>query len=352
MDTITINGRKIGKGSPVYIIAELSANHNQDISKAFRLIEAAKAAGADAVKIQTYTADTMTLDSDREYFRIKGTVWNGQKLYDLYRSAYTPWEWQGELKAASEKMGMDFFSTPFDATAVDFLEKIGVSFYKIASFELVDIPLLRKVAATGKPVIMSTGMAEPQEIQEALDALRSGGCPQVALLKCTSSYPAPPEDMNLRAIQALASKFNVPAGISDHSLQSSIAVAAVALGASIVEKHFTLSRGDKGPDSSFSAEPEEFKAMVDDIRTVEKALGTEWLGVTEREKVNRVFRRSLFAVKDIRKGEALTEDNVRSIRPAYGMHPRYMSEVIGKKAARDISAATPLSPELIENFIY
>jgi len=343
---ITINDRKVGKGHPVYIIAEMSANHNQDFDRAVKIIEAAKEAGADAVKLQTYRPDTITIDCDNEYFRIKGTIWEGKTLYELYGEAYTPWEWQPKLKQVADKLGLHLFSSPFDHTAVDFLEGMKVPAYKVASFEIVDLPLLRKIAATGKPIIMSTGMASLAEIDEAVQTVRNGT--QIALLKCTSAYPALPEEANLNTIPHLAQTFGVVAGISDHTLGNAVAVASVALGACIVEKHFTLSRKDPGPDSSFSMEPEQFKAMVKDIRTVEKALGKVSYGITEKQKSSRVFRRSLFAVKDIRKGEKFAEENVRSIRPGYGLSPKYFDDVVGKKATKDIVIGTPLSWDLIE----
>lgn len=343
-----INNRKIGHEYPVYVIAEMSANHNQSIEKAINIIEAASRAGADAVKTQTYTADTITLDCDNEYFRIKGTIWEGKNLYQLYREALTPWEWMPRLKKACNDLGMDFFSSPFDDTAVDFLEKMDVPAYKIASFEVVDIPLLKRVARTGKPIIMSTGMAALEEIDEALAVIKAEGNDQIALLKCTSAYPAPLEEMNLNTIPYFIKSYGVPVGLSDHTMGSVAAVAAVALGGCIVEKHLTISRNDPGPDSAFSTEPEEFKAMVDDIRAVEKALGKATYEVTEKQKENRVFRRSLFVVKDIKAGEALSKENVRSIRPGHGLHTRYLGQVLGKKAIKDIKKGEPLSWELFD----
>jgi N-acetylneuraminate synthase len=345
---IEINGRRVGHGYPVYIVAELSANHNQNFEQAVALIHAAKEAGADAVKLQTYTPDTLTIPSEKEYFRIGGgTLWNGRTLYDLYSEAYMPWEWQPKLKEIADDIGIDLFSTAFDATAVDFLEEMGVPVHKVASFEIVDIPLIEKMARTGKPLIISTGMATLGEIEEAVQAARRAGATQIALLKCTSAYPAPPEEMNLRTIPHLAEAFGVPVGLSDHTLGIAVPVAAVALGACIVEKHFTLSRDIPGPDSAFSLEPHEFKAMVEAIRTVEKALGKVHYGITEQEAKSRVFRRSLFVVKDMKAGEMFTEENVRSIRPGYGLHPRHLNDVLGRRAARDIKRGTPLSWELI-----
>jgi len=345
---IKINDRKVGKGHPVYIIAEMSANHNQNFNQAVKIIEAAKEAGADAVKLQTYTPDTITIDCDNQYFRIKGTMWGGKTLYELYSEAYTPWEWQPKLKKVADKLGLHLFSSPFDTTAIDFLESMDVPAYKVASFELVDLSLLRKIATTGKPIIMSIGMASLAEIEEAVLTVRHSGAKQIALLKCTSAYPAPPEEANLRTISHLAQTFGVVAGLSDHTLGSAVAVASVALGACIVEKHFTLSRNDPGPDSSFSMEPEEFKAMIEDIRTVEKALGKVSYEITENQKDSRVFRRSLFAVKDIRKGEKFTEENIRSIRPGDGLHTRYLDHVLGSNTSKDIKKGTPLALDMIK----
>ena len=345
---LEINGRCIGPGYSTYIIAEMSANHNQDFNQAVKIIEAAKEAGADAVKLQTYTPDTLTIDCDNEYYRIgKGTIWEGRNLYDLYSEAYMPWEWQPRLKEIAAEMGLDLFSTAYDGTAVDFLEDMNVPAYKIASFEIVDLPLIRRVAQTGKPIIMSTGMATLAEIDEAVRTARAAGCSQLALLKCTSAYPAPPEEMNLHTIPHMAEAFGVPVGLSDHTLGIAVPVAAVALGACMVEKHFTLSREIPGPDSAFSLEPHEFKAMVEAIRTVEKALGKVHYGVSEREARSRVFRRSLFVVKDVKAGEMFTEENVRSIRPGHGLPPKYLIEVLGRRAVRDIERGTPMSWGLV-----
>ena len=345
---IRIGERTVGTSCPVYIIAELSANHNQDFAEAEKLIHAARDAGADAVKIQTYTPDTLTLDCKNEYFTIgRGTQWEGKNLYELYGEAYTPWEWQPELRRTAQEIGLELFSTPFDPTSVDFLMDMGVPAFKIASFEIVDLPLIRTIARTGKPVIMSTGMASLAEIQEAVDAIRREGNDQIALLKCTSAYPALPEEMNLKTIPDMAGTFGVPVGLSDHTLGTAIPVAAVALGACIVEKHFTLSRKTPGPDSSFSLEPHEFRAMVDAIRGVEKALGTVNYDVTEHEKASRVFRRSLFAVEDIAEGEVFTGKNVRSIRPGYGLPPKYLPEILGKTARKNVCRGTPLSWDMV-----
>ncbi len=345
---INIGERRIGPGYPVWIIAEISANHNQDFEQAVQLVREAKRAGADAVKLQTYTPDTMTIESDEECFRIgKGTIWEGKTLYELYKEAYTPWEWQPELKKIANSMGMDLFSSPFDDTAVDFLEKMNVPAYKIASFELVDLPLIRRVARTGKPVIISTGMATFAEIEEALRVAREEGMLQVALLKCTSAYPALPEEMNLRSIAYLADGFRVPVGLSDHSLGIAVPVAAVALGACIVEKHFTLSRSVPGPDCAFSLEPHEFEAMVGAIRTAEKAMGETSGEIAEHENASRVFRRSLFVVRDMKSGDIFTRENLRSIRPGYGLHTRFLDDILGKACSRDIKRGTPMDVSMV-----
>ena len=345
---IKINKREICPGHPVYIVAEMSANHNQDFNQAVRIIEAAKEAGADAVKLQTYAPDTITIDCDNDYFRIKGTTWEGKNLYELYKEACTPWEWQPKLKKTANDKGLDLFSTPFDHTAVDLLEKIDVPAYKIASFELVDIPLLRKIAQTGKPILMSTGMASLSEIDEAVETIRDAGGIQVALLKCTSAYPSLPEEMNLRSISHLSEAFNVPTGLSDHTLGIAVPIAAVSLGACIIEKHFTLSRQTQGPDRAFSLEPREFKEMVDGVRIAEKALGRVHYGISEREKESRVFRRSLFIVKDMKANEAFSDENVRSIRPGYGLHTRHVTDIMGRCATQDIKRGTPLTWDLVE----
>ena len=343
-----IGQNKIGSLFPVYVIAEISANHNQDFNQAVNLIHAAKEAGTDAVKIQTYTPDTMTIDCENEYFKIgKGTIWEGKNLYSLYKEAYTPWEWQPNLKKIANDLGMDLFSTPFDFSSVDFLESMDVPAYKVASFEIVDIPLIQKIAQTGKPVILSTGMASVAEIEEAVHVIRKEGNDQIALMKCTSAYPALPEEMNLRTIPHLSQMLDAPVGLSDHTLGISVPVAAVALGACIVEKHFTLSRQMPGPDSAFSLEPQEFKAMVDAIRETEKALGRVCYEVSEHEKASRIFRRSLFIVKDVKKGDLFTEENVRSIRPGYGLAPKKLSRVIGKRAKQNLMRGTPLSEDSI-----
>ena len=345
---IEIQGRRIEAGYSVYIIAEMSANHGQSFAQATKILEAAKQSGADAIKLQTYTPDTITIDSDMEYFHVDGgTIWDGRCLYDLYREAYTPWEWQPKLKKIADDLELDLFSTPFDHTAVDFLEEMEVPAYKIASFEIVDLPLIRRIARTGKSVFMSTGMATLTEIDEAVHAFQEAGGKQLALLKCTSGYPALAEDMNLQTIPHLAQAFNLPVGISDHTLGIAVPVAAVALGACIVEKHFTLSRHTPGPDSAFSLEPREFKEMVEAIRTAEKALGRVHYGVSRNEAKSRVFRRSLFAVADVKAGEAFTAHNIRSIRPGHGLHTRHLEEILRRVASRDIQRGTPLTWDMV-----
>jgi N-acetylneuraminate synthase len=346
--TMTIEGRPIGAGHPCYVVAEVSANHGQNLDKAFALIAVAKEAGADAVKVQTYTPDTMTIDASAEWFTVpEGTAWSGTTLYDLYSTAYTPWEWHASLKARAREEGLTFFSTPFDVTAVDFLSQLEVPAFKIASFELVDIPLLRKVAATGKPVILSTGMATFAEISEAVQTLRDGGAADVALLKCTSAYPARATEMNLRTIPNLRDRFNAVVGLSDHTLGSACALGSVALGATIIEKHLTLSRGAGGPDAAFSMEPDEFERMVVEIRQLEAALGDVCYERTPDEQRNACFRRSLFVVADVNEGETFTPHNVRSIRPAHGLPPRDLPAVLGRVASRHITRGTPMSWGLI-----
>ncbi|MFC1961611.1 pseudaminic acid synthase [Chloroflexota bacterium] len=346
---IEISGRKIGPGQPTFIVAELSANHRQKYEEAVKLLQAAKEAGADAVKLQTYTPDTLTIKSQQKEFLIQGgTPWDGLTLYELYDRAYMPWEWQPKLKKLADELGIILFSAPFDRSAADFLEGIGISAYKIASFEMVDIPLIEYVARKGKPMLISTGMASLEEIAEAVQAARGAGNAQLALLKCVSAYPAPPEEMNLRTIPHLAGTFGVPAGLSDHTLGIAVPVAAVALGAVIVEKHLTLSRRVQSPDSAFSLEPGEFKEMVAAIRMAEKALGAVSYTITEAEQKSRVFRRSLFVVRDVKAGEVFTEENLCSIRPGYGLPPKHLREILGRKAARDIPRGTPLSRELVD----
>lgn len=342
-----IGTREIEKGNPAYIIAEMSANHAGDIVRAKEIIHAAKEAGADCVKIQTYTPDTLTIDCDNSYFHISDGTWNGENLYQLYQKAYTPWEWQKELFEEAQKTGIDIFSTPFDNTSVDFLEEIGIEFYKIASFELVDIPLIEYVASKGKPMIMSTGMATLAEIDEAVSAVRNQGNDNFALLRCASAYPAITDEMNLRTMQNMGETFGVPFGLSDHSMGSVGAVTAVALGASIIEKHFCIDRSIENPDSSFSMNPAEFKQMVADIRQAEKAIGCVKYGPSEQEKSSQVFRRSIFCVRDIKKGEKITSENARIIRPGYGLSPKYYNDILGQIALTDIERGTPLKMEMI-----
>jgi len=333
----------------VFIIAELSANHTQDIQLAKETVYAMKESGADVVKLQTYTPDTCTIDCENEYFQIKqGTLWDGKTLYRLYKEAYTPWEWHYELKELAEKLGLIFFSTPFDKTAVDFLEKLGVPIYKIASFEITDIPLIEYIASKGKPVIISTGIATLSDIEEAVNACRRMKNNDIILLKCTSSYPAPIEDANLKTIPNLADTFNCIAGLSDHTLGISVPITAAALGAKVIEKHFILSKNIDSLDKEFSLTPEEFSQMVKAIRDVEKALGKVSYELTPKMKKGREFARSLFVVRDIEKGGVFTEENVRSIRPGYGLHPKYLKYVLGKKASKHLSKGTPLKWEYVE----
>lgn len=342
---INIAGCKIGPGHPPFIIAEMSGNHNQSLDRALAIVDAAAKAGAHAVKLQTYTADTMTLDiAERKFFiNDPDSLWKGKSLHALYKEAYTPWEWHKPIFDRCKELGLIGFSTPFDDTAVEFLESLDVPCYKIASFEIVDLLLLRRVAKTSKPIIMSTGMATLAEIDEAVKTIREAGGNQLALLKCTSAYPASPKEANLRTIPHLLQAFNVPTGLSDHTLGIAVPIAAVSLGACIVEKHLTLSRQDPGPDSAFSMEPEEFKEMVDAIRTVEKALGKVNYEITEKQKASRVFRRSLFVTEDIMPGQGFTEKNVRPIRPGCGLHTRYLDEVLNRKARKKLKRGTPLT---------
>lgn len=359
MKAITINGRTIKQGHPAYMIAEMSANHHHNYDKAVEIIHAMKKAGADAVKLQTYTPDTMTIRHSREEFRIGGgTTWEGKTLYELYGEAYTPWEWHPKLKAVANNLGMDLFSTPFDPTAADFLEDMGVPAYKIASFELIDIPLIKHVAAKGKPVIMSTGMGTKEEIREAVSAVREAGNDQLILLKCTSAYPAIAEDANLNTLSDMRSSFEVGVGISDHSLGIDVTMGAIRLGACVVEKHFCLSRKETGPDSAFSLEPSEYRAMVDMVRKSEAdpasisvnpvVFGHAKYALSENERASMVFRRSLFAVQDIQAGKQFTHENTRVIRPGYGLAPKHMYDVMGKTAKKAIERGTPLSWNLIE----
>ncbi|MBU5314781.1 pseudaminic acid synthase [Clostridium bornimense] len=348
MNSFYIDNKEIG-GDRTFVIAELSANHNQDFDRAVEIIKAAKWAGADAIKLQTYTPDTITLDCDNEYFQIKqGTIWDGTTLHKLYQGAYTPWDWQPKLKKIAEEEGLICFSSPFDYTSVDFLEKMDVPAYKIASFEINDIPFIEYIASKGKPVIISTGIATLKDIEEAVNACRKVGNNNIALLKCTSAYPSPLEDINLKVIPNMKETFDVVVGLSDHTMSNTISLGAVALGAKIVEKHLTLRRKDGGPDSKFSMEPEEFKSMVDGIREMEKALGKVTYQLTEKQRSSREHSRSLFVVKDIKGGEKFTEENVRSIRPGFGMETKYIDDIIGKEAKIDIKKGTPMSWNLIK----
>ncbi len=341
---------EIGKENKVFVIAELSANHNHDFDIAVKSIRVAKECGADAIKLQTYTPDTITIDCDNEYFQIKqGTIWDGTTLYKLYQQAYTPWEWQPKLKKIADDIGLICFSSPFDKSAVDFLEKMNVPAYKIASFEIVDLPLIEYVASKNKPVIISTGIATEDEIKEAVDTCRNCGNNNIALLKCTSEYPAPIENANLKTIPYLKEKYQTGVGLSDHTLGTEVSIAAAAIGAQIIEKHFILDRNLGGPDSSFSLEPEEFRKMTSGIRNVEKALGKPILELSNKILNSRKFARSLFIVKDMKTGDIFTEENVRSIRPSNGLAPKHIKGILGKKAKDNISKGTPLTFELVSD---
>jgi pseudaminic acid synthase len=331
----------------VFIIAEISANHGQNFNRAVALIKKAKECGADAVKFQAYTPDTLTINADNKYFRIKHPQWGGQTLYELYKKAYTPWKWFKKLKKVADDLGILFFATAFDRTSVDFLEGLNVRFHKISSFELVDLPLIEYVAKTKKTLILSTGMATLSEIKEAVNTARSAGTKEIVLLKCVSSYPARPEEMNLKTIPHMKELFGCPVGLSDHSLGIGVSVCAVALGADVIEKHFILSRKIETPDNFFSIEPRELKELVENIRIAEKALGKVHYEPTEDEKKSRIFRRSLFVVKGIKKGQVFSPENVKSIRPSDGLKPKYIAAILGKKAKRDIKKGTPLSWDLI-----
>ena len=344
---IAIDGRPIGAGFPPYVIAEVSANHNGNLDNALRLIEESRKAGADAVKLQTYRPDTITLDSDAEEFRIKGGLWDGRRLYDLYAEAHTPWEWHAPLFAHARKLGITLFSSPFDTTAVDLLEELGAPAYKIAPFEAVDLPLIRYVASTGKPMIISTGMADADEIGEAVAAAHDGGCREVAILHCVSGYPAPAADYNLRTIPDMVARFGTVVGLSDHTLDNTTAIAAVALGAAIIEKHVTLDRSGGGPDDSFSLEPAELAQLCAGARTAFDALGRVDYGRKSSETGNVIFRRSLYFVRDLKAGETISPADVRSVRPGYGMAPKELSRIIGRRVARDVAAATPVRPDLL-----
>ena len=346
---IRIGKNNIGADAPVYILAEMSGNHNGELHRAMRIVEEAAAAGANAVKLQTYTADTITLDCNTPDFRIDyGSLWDGRTLHDLYREAATPWEWQPQLALRARELGMDCFSSPFDFTAVDFLEDMRVPAYKIASFEITDIPLIRRVAKTGKPVIISTGIARREEIAEAVAACRDAGNEQIILLKCCSAYPAPYEDMNLRTIPQLAEDFDCLAGLSDHTPGHTVPVASVALGACVIEKHLTLSREDGGVDSAFSMEPAEFKEMVQAVRDAEKALGRATYDLTKKQEDSRWLTRSLYIAADMNAGDVLTADNLKSVRPGHGMHTRYYDDLLGKAVNRNLRAGTPMAAEYVD----
>lgn len=344
-----IGGKGIGEGNPVFVIAELSANHNQDFDVAVETIKAMKEAGADAVKLQTFTPDTITLDADSEIFRIKGgTLWDGRTLHELYREGAMPWEWQPKLKEVSEGLGLIFFSSPFDKTAVDFLEGMDVPAFKVASFEITDIPLIEYVASKGKPIIISTGIATEEEIEEAVAACRRVNNDDIVLLKCTSAYPAPLDELNLRMIPELAERFGVVAGLSDHTIGITVPIVAVALGAHVVEKHVILDKQLGGPDAAFSLEPHELKEMVGSIRETELALGTIDYALTRKMREGRAFARSLFITEDVGAGEEATEENVRSVRPAGGLAPVHLKEVLGKRFTRSYRKGTPLSWDCVE----
>lgn len=343
---ISIDGRKIGEGYPPYIIAELSANHNGDIQRAFAIMEAAKNAGADAIKLQTYTADTITIDCSSEDFQIHGGLWDGQTLYQLYNKAQMPWEWHKPLFNKAKELGITIFSSPFDFTAVDLLESLDAPAYKIASFEVIDLPLVAYAARTGKPLIISTGMANENEIQEAINTAQQAGCKDMVILHCVSGYPAPAEEYNLLTIPDMAKRFDVLTGLSDHTLDNTTAITSIALGACVVEKHVTLDRGDGGPDDSFSLIPQELAQLCSGARTAWEALGRVNYERTESEKGNAKFRRSLYVVENIKKGDEFTVDNIKSIRPGFGLPPKHYAEILGKRAKYDISKGTPLSFDL------
>lgn len=337
--SISIKGRNVGLNYPPYIIAELSANHNGSLQTALKIIEEAKKAGADAIKLQTYTADTITLNSDAKEFCIKGGLWDGRTLYDLYKEAHMPWDWHKPLFEYAQKLGITIFSSPFDSTAVDLLEELNAPAYKIASFEAIDLPLIKYVASTGKPMIISTGMANAEEIEEAINAAYDGGCKELAILHCVSGYPAPAADYNLRTIPDMIERFGLVTGLSDHTLDNTTAIASVVLGASIIEKHFTLDRAGGGPDDSFSLEPADLAALCRDSKTAWQALGKVDYARKESEKINVQFRRSLYFVKDMKAGDTITEDCIRSVRPGFGLPPKYRSNLIGKKVAIDVKYA-------------
>ena len=347
--SITIAGRRISADKPPYIIAEMSANHNGDIETAFKIIDAAKIAGADAVKLQTYRPDTITLDCDSDDFRIQGGIWNGRTLYDLYQEAHMPWDWHAPLFAHASKNNITIFSSPFDSSALDLLEDLNAPAYKIASFEAIDIALIKYVASTGKPMIISTGMADDQEIQEAIDAARSGGCKELAVLHCVSGYPAPAEDYNLRTIPDMVRRFGLVTGLSDHTLDNTTAITSVAMGASIIEKHFTLDRNGGGPDDSFSLEPKELAALCKDSKTAWQALGQVDYGRKSSEIGNVKFRRSLYFVRTLKAGDIITLDSVRSVRPGFGLPPKALPHIVGRRLKIDVEFGIPVSNSAIED---
>jgi pseudaminic acid synthase len=343
-----IADRKIGPDQPPYIIAELSANHNGSFERALRMMEAAQATGADAIKMQTYRPDTITLKSDRPEFRISGGLWDGRTLYDLYEEAHTPWDWHKPMFEHARKLGITLFSSPFDRTAVDLLEDLNAPAYKIASFEAVDLPLIRYVAGTGKPMIISTGMASAEEIEEAIAAAQDGGCTEIAILHCVSGYPAPPGDYNLRTIPEMFARFGYVTGLSDHTLDNTTAITSIALGSSIIEKHFTLDRAGGGPDDSFSLEPAEFTDLCRSVRTAWEAMGQVDFGRKSSETGNAIFRRSLYVALAVEAGEEITPENVRSVRPGHGLPPKAFDALIGRRFTRDVMAATPMSWDLVD----
>lgn len=347
MSNICINGRLIGEAHPPYVIAELSANHNGSLATALNIVEAAQKAGADAVKLQTYKPDTITLDSENEDFQIKGGLWDGRTLYDLYKEAHMPWEWHRPLFDHARKLNITLFSSPFDKSAIDLLEDLDAPAYKIASFEAIDLPLIKYAASTGKPMIISTGMADANEIQEAIDAARAGGCKELAILHCVSGYPAPAEDYNLRTIPDMIENFGLVTGLSDHTLDNTTAIASVAMGAAIIEKHFTLNRSGGGPDDSFSLEPAELAALCTNAKTAWAALGRVDYGRKSSEMGNVKFRRSLYFVKDMKKGDVITPDCIRSVRPGFGVAPKYWDELMGKVLVTNVTAATPVNFSLL-----
>jgi len=345
---ITINGQKIGIDYPPYVIAEMSANHNGDINNAYKIIDMAKSAGADAVKMQTYTPDTLTIDCDLPDFQLTDGLWAGRSLYDLYQEAYTPWDWHKPLFEYASKLDITIFSSPFDTTAVDLLEDLNAPAYKIASFEAVDLPLIKYAASTGKPLIISTGMADAEEIQEAIDAAREGRCKELAILHCVSGYPAPAEDYNLRTLADMQTRFGLPVGLSDHTLDNTTAITSVALGACVIEKHVTLDRAGGGPDDSFSLEPKELKELCTGAKTAWQAMGKVDYGRKSSEQGNVKFRRSLYFVKDIKAGAIITAEHVKSIRPGYGVSPKYLQTVLGKMASTDCVRGTPVNSDYIK----